>query len=231
MNKLDAILKLNDDFYKDAAVSFSKTRRGFWEGWGRVADTIDGDLPDKIKVLDVGCGNGRFFRFLKERFEHLKIIYTGLDNNDGLLSEAKRNYPDGKFAKCNFLEYIPEEKYDLVVGFGVTHHIPTGKLQLEFFKKLGGAVEVGGYLVATFWEFNVKKALDVPRFKKLLGKNDYILGWENKPNLYRYCHLYDSEEKKQINNLVNSVGLKLVEEFLDKGEDVSGSHYFIWRKN
>ncbi|GIW69949.1 MAG: hypothetical protein KatS3mg101_0696 [Patescibacteria group bacterium] len=115
--------------------------------------------------------------------------------------------------------------------FGVTHHIPTAKLRLDFFKMLGKSVNSGGYLVVTFWQFDIKKSYKIREFEKLLGKNDFILGWDNKPNLFRYCHLYDDKEKSQIDKLLNKSGLFLAEEFLDIGNDGAGSHYFIWRKN
>ncbi|MCB0664291.1 MAG: class I SAM-dependent methyltransferase, partial [Saprospiraceae bacterium] len=45
------------------------------------------------KVLDLGCGGGRSSSFL----EQLKCEVTGLDNNPVMVTEARKNHPDGDF--------------------------------------------------------------------------------------------------------------------------------------
>ena len=48
-------------------------------------------------------------------------------------------------------------------------------------------------LIITFWNFDTKKAVE-----KLDGANDFLLGWDNTPDLKRYCHLYSDEEMTDI---------------------------------
>src|SRR5690242_11931798 len=47
------------------------------------------------KILDVGCGLGAFWGYLKE--QEIPVKYTGVDLFPGVISEAKKIYPEAKF--------------------------------------------------------------------------------------------------------------------------------------
>jgi cyclopropane fatty-acyl-phospholipid synthase-like methyltransferase len=48
-------------------------------------------LPGQ-KVLDLGCGNGRLFKILKNK----NVKYVGVDNSEKLLLEAQKQYSEDK---------------------------------------------------------------------------------------------------------------------------------------
>lgn len=103
------IRKLNDltsDFYAREAASFSATRQAPWHGWekawelitahdavqgpfpshaARVPDDSAGDSGAPLTILDLGCGNLRFERFLAER-TNAPLRVTALDNCPDLAS-------------------------------------------------------------------------------------------------------------------------------------------------
>lgn len=103
------IRKLNDltsDFYAREAASFSATRQAPWHGWekawelitapdaaqgpfpshaARVPDDSASNSKDSLAVLDLGCGNLRFERFLAER-TNAPLRVTALDNCPDLAS-------------------------------------------------------------------------------------------------------------------------------------------------
>lgn len=103
------IRKLNDltsDFYAREAASFSATRQAPWHGWervwklitahdavqnpfpshaARVPDDDTGDSGAPLTILDLGCGNLRFERFLAER-ANAPLRVTALDNCPDLAS-------------------------------------------------------------------------------------------------------------------------------------------------
>lgn len=103
------IRKLNDltsDFYAREATSFSATRQAPWHGWkrvwklitahdavqnpfpshaARVPDDDTGDSGAPLTILDLGCGNLRFERFLAER-TNAPLRVTALDNCPDLAS-------------------------------------------------------------------------------------------------------------------------------------------------
>ena len=83
------ILELNKKFYQSVAYSFSETRQTPWKGWGKVVEIINDVLKnEKIKILDLGCGNGRFLEYIKKSFSNYE--YVGMDENEDLLKEAMK---------------------------------------------------------------------------------------------------------------------------------------------
>jgi len=56
-------------------------------------------LPDRPKVLDAGCGNGRISKILDE----LGIDVVRLDISTGLLQIARENNPNIDFVEGNLL--------------------------------------------------------------------------------------------------------------------------------
>ena len=223
--KINEILKLNEAFYKKASVSFSNTRQNYWKGWGRAVDVLSFNDHSTITMLDAGCGNGRFLGFLKERLPKLEIKYTGVDISEELLTEARAKYPDGDFIKDDILEKLPATQFDLLSCFGVTHHIPGATLRAKFFNSLSTAVANGGYLIITFWNFDTSKAV-----KKLEDGGDYLLGWDNKTDLQRYCHLYGAAELDGIVDLLKKNGLTLLSNFCEDGKNSDSNDYLIFRK-
>jgi SAM-dependent methyltransferase len=72
---------------------------------------------DGKKILDYGCGKGDFYQFLKEN--NLSVHYTGFDINEGLISLAKRKFPECVF-KVFDIECDPlDENFDYIFLCGV----------------------------------------------------------------------------------------------------------------
>ena len=103
IRKLNA---LTSDFYAREAASFSATRQAPWHGWekawelitapdaaqgpfpshaARIPDDYASNSKDSLAVLDLGCGNLRFERFLAER-TNAPLRVTALDNCPDLAS-------------------------------------------------------------------------------------------------------------------------------------------------
>jgi SAM-dependent methyltransferase len=77
-------------------------------------------LPDlertQLSVLDVGCGNGEFLKFLN--FHGFRGSYAGIDVHDGMIAEASRRFPDVSFRCMDPLEVVVEAA-DIVVMSGI----------------------------------------------------------------------------------------------------------------
>lgn len=85
-------------FYAVNAVDFSATRQSAWAGWEQLAQFAAGlfsGAQQPVRVADVACGNGRFLKFLQQRFPAAPIEYVGWDGNGALLSEAAATLADG----------------------------------------------------------------------------------------------------------------------------------------
>lgn len=102
---------------------------------------------------------------------------------------------------------------DLSVSFGFMHHIPLQEHRASALRMLAGQTRPGGFVAVSFWRFLndaalAKKArathgaaceeLALPQ----LDEGDFILGWDNAPGAYRYCHSFSDAE---IDGLAASV--------------------------
>lgn len=227
------LIKLNRDFYDSIWEYFNTSRQFYWDGWSKLLPHLEGQ---SLKVLDLGCGNGRFGEFLKE---HKKINYWGVDDSKDLLKVAKKKHPKSNFLKVNLNENwsnIPND-FDLVALMAVLHHIPGRENRLKVLEKARDRLKKDGILVFTGWHFNKMKrfskgVVDKNKLDDLndltLEKGDYILDWKRGKIAYRYVHLFDDEE---IGWLVKSLKMELLADFVSDGHQGQGNRYVVLKKN
>ncbi len=232
VRKLNAI---NRRFYAERADEFNQTRERAWRGWDVLFDRIGSRLKAQPRVLDLGCGNGRFARFMAQR--GMRFTYVGVDASGLALEHARPRLAEldaVELYKHDFItgpELLPDAlasaTFDLVVLFGVLHHVPGGARRLKLLTEVSARVASRGVLVYTAWRFD-----QFPRFvKKLVHWEDYlgvssetldpgefelgdhIMTW-GVPAAYRYCHAASEEESEALSR---ELPLRWVESFL--GDD------------
>lgn len=80
------------------------------------------------KILDYGCGGGWLSKILISRGYNV----TGVDLSENLIENAKQNIPKGKFVACDCLDLpFDDSTFDLIIGFGILHHLDLNKALLE----------------------------------------------------------------------------------------------------
>lgn len=199
---LQQINKLNKDFYTSIAEDFSKTRETPWMGWSRVVEKIkDHFAPnEKIDLLDVGCGNGRFCKYIRKNLTNNDVSYLGIDSNEKLIEIAKENEGNFEILDIFYDLHKIKEKFDVIVCFGVTHHMPFGDFFMDWLSEVGKLAKKGGLVIFTFWQFEKEPG-------------DYLIGWDNKKGVQRFCHMHSETELKEIINKMNLNGFQLIDEF------------------
>lgn len=232
---------INQKFYRITADAFDQTRSDAWEGWHRLAEHIEQRLPadhTPLSVLDVGCGNGRFGVFLAEKIAG-SIRYHGIDSSPELLIKAETSLANTELEyqleRRDLLEVglpAPAASYDLVVLFGVLHHIPGARERQQLIHDLAQAVSPDGLLVFTTWRF-----YEFERFRRRIVSwpmeladkveaHDYLLDWRRGATALRYCHYVDSDE---LQRLINASGLQPITQYTADGRDAFNQYVILQR--
>jgi 2-polyprenyl-3-methyl-5-hydroxy-6-metoxy-1,4-benzoquinol methylase len=220
--------EINRRFYEATAAEFDATRQQPWAGWERLLPRLT-----PLTVLDAGCGNGRFGLFLAERLGKDRLRYVGLDSSAALLDRARASLAgiDAQFTQRDLIEQPPDAalgQFNLVVLFGVLHHVPGAANRLALLRALADRVAPRGLLVFTEWRF-----LENPRLVKrivpwdaglVVEPGDYLLDWRKGTQALRYCHAVDDAEHAA---LVAATGLTLVDEYRADAANL----YVVLRKN
>lgn len=235
-----ALNALNVEFYRRHAEDFSARRTRPWRGW----DALLGHLPDRpLRVLDVGCGNARFGRFLAA---HRTLArYTGVDASQPLLAIARRDPPTAQrvdWVRADFVAdppatALPRRRYDLVVLFGVLHGVAGEPSRRRLLEACTRRLEPDGLLVFTCWSFRAdariarriaeRRALPSPVAPDALDPGDHLVPWGDDRRAVRYGRELGPDERK---GLLDAAGLVPLAEFRDDGPERNLNHYSLARR-
>lgn len=281
----EILCKITDDFYATQAHSFSATRQAPWEGWdcvlrevglleypsiedpdsrgmSSVHPSLEGGLFRNMAVpftaLDVGAGNLRFFKYVREQLpSDVQLDFYAVDNCEAMLpdEEALANeMPYVRFEKVDVLQRlvhgadlvdaIEAPPCSLVTSFGLMHHVPGMALRADLLNALVRMAAPGGYVAVSFWQFMEneelaakartfhERAMEALQFNPVsLDFGDYLLGWQElapQPGNIRYAHSFTTPE---IDALAASVGdrAKVHARFNADGRSGDLNHYLILR--
>lgn len=224
------LINLTNDFYNKVGAEFDQTRQTPWKGWDLILEEISiKDKDREFSVLDIGCGNGRFFEYLNSHKDFKLRSYLGVDSNEYLLTKMKGGFIKGDF--ISDVNSIPGE-FDMVCAFGLTHHIPSSELRKKWFKEASEKVGAKGYFIFSNWRIDLLDDFQAKVLKTSLNleDNDYILGWNNS-NAQRYVHIYKEPEMSEIENLLNKNGFEKFCAFFADGRNDKLNEYYVFKKS
>jgi cyclopropane fatty-acyl-phospholipid synthase-like methyltransferase len=82
-----------------------------------VAEHVQAQPGDR--VLDLGCGTGALLEYLPSG-----VAYLGVDASNSYIDRARRRWLErGDFVRADITTYRPAELYDIVIAYGVLHHL------------------------------------------------------------------------------------------------------------
>jgi SAM-dependent methyltransferase len=215
---LRALNAINRSFYREAAAAFSASREEPWPGWTRLAELVEAQgLGPRLELLDVGCGNGRFGRFLAQRAPQLR--YLGIDASPELLALAEARGPIGAASEFRRLDLVEDDldaclgaqRFSLVALFGLLHHLPGAARRRALLHGLAARLRPGGLLALTLWRFEAfrrfrerivpwethNRAAAAPIDPAQLEPGDHLLPW-GPDGIPRYCHFADEDETREL---------------------------------
>ncbi len=214
--KLLTVVKNN---YQQIAYEFSLTRdKALWPELLKLCELV----KENDNILDVGCGNGRLWRALKNK----NVKYTGIDNCSKLIQLAKKKYSndDVSFLIDDIisLNNVPNNNFNIIFCIAVLHHIPGKKLRIEALQNLKKKLKKNGKIIITVWNLwqHPKHKNLIIKFAllKLLGKNkmdfgDIVFNWKGKKSSQRYYHAFT---KKGLIELAKKTNLHIEKIYKDK---------------
>ena len=204
--KLSAI---TTDFYQRVSPSFSATRQHAWPGWERVCSELKIERGSRLKVLDLACGNLRFERFLAG--EGITCEAWAIDSCDELVHLGEKQLPNDS-VHCQHLDVasllyesgalahaLDAPPCDLAVCFGFMHHLPLARQRADVLRAMVQSVRPGGHVAISFWQF-AKDERIMAKAKPVEGggPGDYLLGWQNEQDVWRYCHSFSKAEVDEM---------------------------------
>jgi len=134
-------------------------------------------LLDGKKILDAGCGFGKYSRFLIEKgFEPL-----GVDLSEQLLEYARKDVPKGKFEKVDISDLpYTDNSFDGIIAMFSLQHIPT-KLLGKTIQGFRSVLKPEGKIIIGVQEGDVEGFTDEPfrPSKKIFTNLKPIEKWIN----------------------------------------------------
>ncbi|MCK9439671.1 MAG: class I SAM-dependent methyltransferase [Patescibacteria group bacterium] len=198
------LLNLVNSNYEDIAESFNETRKKPMKPM--VLEIVESlNIKTEDKVLDLGCGNGRFLDVLGNDKN-----YLGVDNSKNLIKFAREKYGD-KFQVLDVLKLdsLVENNFNFVFSWAVFHHIPGNNLRLDFLNQVYDKMKDNSTLVISVWKLRQKKNFFCLALKSFLNNflyfrfldwGDLVFNWGKKKNGIRprYYHAFFKKEFKNI---------------------------------
>lgn len=214
--------------------------------------TAEAQRLTPLRVLDLACGNLRFERALAQRYGAKALSLHAVDNCDPLLAEGSEDLPIAyrhldivsSLLEGNGLQALDDwPTFDLVCSFGFMHHVPGFENRLAFLQALAKRSQRGSLVAVSFWRFMANEKLAAKAHEttaqalSLLAKeglsqndleeNDFLVGWQDEPDLFRYCHHFDEGE---LDHLVDALqdSMRLVARFKADGRTENLNHYLVF---
>lgn len=230
-------------FYAECVASFSATRNAAWQGWEHLPSLV---VEPPKHVWDLGCGNLRFERFLTETFPEQSFSVEAWDSCASMPDFTGLERVDVTFQEVDIVEALlaggplaPDEPADLTVAFGLFHHVPSCALRTELLRAMCMGTRAGCLVAVSLWdarteERGAKKAAELtPIAQEQLGitdlePGDCFLGWQDRRDIFRFCHCFDEEEARELAAAV-AEHAKLEALYRADGKDGASNTYLCLR--
>ena len=178
--------------YDAFAETFSNSRKNLkWAEMEAILEDIKNISP--ARVLDIGCGNGRF---LTEAKLHGIIFenYLGVDNSSGMVKEAQKLEPDADFRviPMESLSGISGGKtYNIIVFLASFHHLKTPEERKKVLHDLHSLLTDDGTIYMTNW--NLLEQQKYQKSHRGNGDFDIKIGEHS-----RYYHGFTQDELQEL---------------------------------
>ncbi|MGH2535926.1 MAG: class I SAM-dependent methyltransferase [Candidatus Promineifilaceae bacterium] len=228
----EQLRRINRRFYSRFAAEFAATRRRPQPGFARLSRA----LPSPCRtVLDLGCGEGCFGRYLRQlgcQFE-----YAGVDFAPALLAKAQADLQGTFLARdlsaAGALNGLGS--FDLVLCLAALQHIPGRDRRLALLQAVRERLAPAGRVFLSCWQFTAsprqrRKILEwsaVGLARAAVEPNDHLLSWGESGQAVRYVAMIDRAE---LLALLQAAGLEAILDFRSDGREGDLNLYVVARR-
>jgi SAM-dependent methyltransferase len=168
----------------------------------RLTPELASRLPERARVLDLGCGSGVLARVLAERFE-----VVGVDISPEQLALAREAVPRATFVEADFTALeLDEASFDGVCALYSIMHVPREQ-HAALFGRISGWLRPGGLFLASL---------------SSRGSEDWTGEWLG---VEMFFSGYDAETNRR---LLAETGFELVHDEIATIEEPEGPAEFLW---
>lgn len=175
MSRVKKIIEQNREVYDKIAPLFATTRQYLWDDLKPFVKY----LKPNQKVLDIGCGTGRLYQIFAKFQDSLD--YVGLDQSEGQLEEAKRDFPNNKYVQAEMTKLSFEgSSFDLIFCIATLHHLPDETTREEALSEMYRVLKPGGRVFMTNWNLysdSAKKTVEKGKWEETEG--EFRVPWMN----------------------------------------------------
>ncbi|KAG8229792.1 hypothetical protein J437_LFUL005873 [Ladona fulva] len=160
--------------YEEIASHFSETRH---KAWPNISNFVN-DLPPGSILLDVGCGNGKYFGVNKNIFE------IGCDQSIGLASVANKRGFQVFTSNCLHIPLKPGIA-DACICIAVIHHLSTKERRLQALTQIAEVLRPGGQALVYVWAKEQERDKVKSSYLRQMGKRNS--GKSDEETSHKHC--------------------------------------------
>lgn len=171
------LLNLHKNVYDLAADEYEERVESLRPVTQKVVEVLKPYLPEKGKILDIGCGTGLAIEILSAN----KLQASGIEISPKMIYYAQRRNPNAEIIEGNFSTYHFDKKYNGLLALAFIHLFPKAEA-MKVLEKMKTLLEPNGvlYIGTTKSEISLEGFLkkgdyqgEYKRFRKQWTKEEF----------------------------------------------------------